>query len=227
MTLPAGCAGIDCVMGSQTGYTVMAEHYGQMSEGIKAYEMGTNSVDKMLAQPNQSLEAGTKFGMMYWWTLALDLNRPEPLRVALEKLRLTWSNAGETLDTMAETMVFPLRRRGDTTPGLVSVEYVEWMFKMIYVLLSGPELDAEETLAAMPSWEEHVELANCGYAWPSFLGSHKSSSITLPRPHDIACTVWVMVLCQPAVLMDVQLWWRFKLSCYRGCDGVREVRSNR
>ena len=167
MTLPVGCAGIDCVLGSQAAITVMVDHYGQISEGIEAYEMATSSVDKMLAQPNQSLEAGTKFGMMAWWTLALDLNRPEPLRVAMEKLDLTWSNAGEALDAIVETMAFPVRRRGDTTPAPLCVEFIECMAKMINVLLSGPELDAEEILAAMPSWEEHVELANCGYARPS------------------------------------------------------------
>eukprot|EP01043_Picozoa_sp_COSAG02_P085519 COSAG02_NODE_23150_length_728_cov_1.397456_2_plen_151_part_00 len=148
-------------------FTVMVDHYGQLSEGVKAYDMGTKSVDKMLAQPNPSLESGSKYMMLNWWTLALDLNRPEPLHAALEKLHLWGPNAGETLDTLTQEMVLPVRPRGDTTPGLASVEHAEWVFKMIYVLLSGPELDAEEILAAMPSWEEHVELVNCRYARPS------------------------------------------------------------
>jgi hypothetical protein len=51
--LPLCCAGLDAMLCNCTTYPVMANHYGQLSAAVQAYEMAMGCADNILAQPNQ------------------------------------------------------------------------------------------------------------------------------------------------------------------------------
>ena len=51
--LPFCCAGLDALLCNCVTYTVMANHYGQLSAAVQAYEMAMGCADNILAQPNQ------------------------------------------------------------------------------------------------------------------------------------------------------------------------------
>ena len=156
-------AGVDGMMCGVLSHYVAAGHYGQLSASMQHYEYAAECVDKMLSLPNQEGEAAQKITYLIWWPVAVDMNHPEPLRVALDKMQLTWSNADETIDQLAlHATNLNLRPRGETTDGhAFSCECLSWLSKTIYVLVASEEseLDADEIVDSLPSWEEHLALA--------------------------------------------------------------------
>ena len=140
-----------------------ATHYGLLAETVKHYEQtAIPAIDLMLAQSNQAVECTTKHIYCYWWTFALDMGRPALLRSALEKTNMTWSEADATIDQAREQFSFPLRPRGETTEGFtITAELLSWMARIAHALVGGAdEVPADEIVASLPSWEEHISIVN-------------------------------------------------------------------
>jgi hypothetical protein len=146
---------------------VRANHYGQLAGTVQFYEMATTeSVEKMLLQPNQEMETATKIHMCLWWPFAVDMNHTAPLRATYEKLGFTWATADDTIAKVGPHSSIPIRPRGDKTEGMpFGAEMYGWIHKLSYVLLADgvvAGVDAKEIIASLPSWEEHFAIACAG-----------------------------------------------------------------
>jgi len=124
------------------------------------------AMDLLLAQPNQDLECTTTYIYYMWWPFVLDLNRPLPLRRALEKSKMTWSEADATFDKWLPCFTMPLRPRGETTEGFpFTVEYFSWINKLAHALVGGADdVPTDEIVASLPSWDEHLSIVMARYA---------------------------------------------------------------
>eukprot|EP01052_Picozoa_sp_SAG31_P021341 SAG31_NODE_1645_length_7652_cov_2.069906_6_plen_139_part_00 len=122
-------------------------------------------MDLILAQPNQELECTTTLTYILWWPFVLDLKRPTPFRLALEKAKMTWSEADATYDKWLPNFAWPTRPRGETTEGFAfTVEHFSWMAKLAHALVGGAdEVATDEIVASLPSWEDHLEIVKARY----------------------------------------------------------------
>ena len=98
----------------------MAYHYGQLALAVKHFRVCMESIDKILAAPNQQVETAGILLYVFWFDFAADFNLPEECRAAHAKFGLT----DERIDKIAPFSSLPCRPRGTTTAGYpVTVEY--------------------------------------------------------------------------------------------------------
>ena len=130
----------------------MAYHYGQLALAVKHFRMSMESVDKILASPNQQVETAGIFVFATWFDFAADLNLPE-CRAAHAKFELT----DERIDKIAPFSSFPIRPRGTTTAGYpVTAEYWSLWHRFASVHLSDDTREIEQACADIPSWDDYL-----------------------------------------------------------------------
>jgi hypothetical protein len=146
---------------------ILANHYGKLSRVVEVFEARMDvDVDKLLAQPDQNLEAYHKLNFpALWIQLVLDFNlHPERFRRALEKVGHSISISDDIVDALAPACVLPVRPRGDTTTAAASsAELMGWVAKAGCALVSDDTTEIDQLCDTIPTWEEYLVISLAGY----------------------------------------------------------------
>eukprot|EP01047_Picozoa_sp_COSAG01_P042922 COSAG01_NODE_3777_length_5704_cov_34.622658_4_plen_286_part_00 len=160
------CNGADWVLVGLTPPRVLAYHWGDIAAANAWQDKNISMLDRLLASPTKILEQQTIYNLcLAQADYALETGRIEKVLPALTKIpAMTWTMADKLSDDMwtGNTLVRP---RGDTTMGLhiTSAEFLSWAIKLYYILcVSDHGVSTDEVMAALPSIEEIIQMANAG-----------------------------------------------------------------
>lgn len=148
-------------------------HYGNLVAANQWFTRSVQLYDRVLDEPERAAEAT---GLIFYIPAHLDygflVGRQQQCVAMLTRAGINWNTAEDIVDDWCKCSPVT-RTRGDTTMGLhlFSSEFAGWLHKIAWVLavdrIEDHGVTAEEVIAALPSIDQCIAMANAGlpHSW--------------------------------------------------------------